>query len=56
MLAVIKGSSEMVQQLLDAGADVHVADKAGMTARKWAKKLKRKELARLLKEAEMDGQ
>ncbi len=52
-VGVVSGHMDVVQRLLDAGADPLARTKAGLTAVEIAKRIKNKELARLLAEHDL---
>jgi ankyrin repeat protein len=50
MLAACFSDTEMMQMLLDAGADINAVDKSGMSALDYARKLGQKKMVEYLKE------
>ncbi len=50
MLAACFNDTEMMQMLLDAGGDINAADKAGMSALDYARKLGQKKMQQYLEE------
>jgi len=52
IFAASKGVTETVAVLLDAGADVHLRDQMGLTAREWATRNRQRQTAKLIEKHE----